>query len=250
MGQLEKYGLYVLCLVIFLILGVAIWGEPAAASPGQREDIVAMRVGGVGSAQVGNVIHARKSRSSANPSGVSKSRSELPETLNELLGPELLSEELVTSVPVNISRKAPVKNPVTEVTDKSKPVADVSTKPDVAATRDYTVKKNETLGHIALKQLGSTRYVKWIQTVNPGLTDRITIGQVIKLPVKKSSRSRASAVLDNSVRVYTICSGDNFSKIAKVELGDETRYQELVDLNPNVNPNALPIGKRVKLPLK
>src|SRR5262245_14080211 len=26
MGQLEKYGLYVLCLVIFLILGVTIWG--------------------------------------------------------------------------------------------------------------------------------------------------------------------------------------------------------------------------------
>ena len=31
MGQLEKYGLYVLCLVIFLILGVAIWGEPVSA---------------------------------------------------------------------------------------------------------------------------------------------------------------------------------------------------------------------------
>ena len=28
MGQLEKYGLYVLCLVIFLILGVAMWGDP------------------------------------------------------------------------------------------------------------------------------------------------------------------------------------------------------------------------------
>ena len=27
MGQLERYGLYVLCLVIFLILGVAMWGD-------------------------------------------------------------------------------------------------------------------------------------------------------------------------------------------------------------------------------
>ncbi len=33
MGQLERYGLYVLCLVIFLILGVAIWGgDPQAAA--------------------------------------------------------------------------------------------------------------------------------------------------------------------------------------------------------------------------
>jgi hypothetical protein len=35
MGQLEKYGLYVLCLVIFLILGVAIWGEPDPALAGR-----------------------------------------------------------------------------------------------------------------------------------------------------------------------------------------------------------------------
>ena len=33
MGQLEKYGLYVLCLVICLILGVAIWGgDPGSAT--------------------------------------------------------------------------------------------------------------------------------------------------------------------------------------------------------------------------
>lgn len=35
MGQLERYGLYVLCIVIFLILGVAIWGGDAVvAAPG------------------------------------------------------------------------------------------------------------------------------------------------------------------------------------------------------------------------
>ena len=36
MGQLERYGLYVLVVVIFLILGVAIWGEdPGVSRPGQ-----------------------------------------------------------------------------------------------------------------------------------------------------------------------------------------------------------------------
>ena len=40
MGQLEKYGLYVLCLVIFLILGVTIWGDPAGQPPGQRNESV------------------------------------------------------------------------------------------------------------------------------------------------------------------------------------------------------------------
>src|SRR5262249_18440166 len=37
MGQLEKYGLYVLCLVIFLILGVAIWGGDPATPTGGKE---------------------------------------------------------------------------------------------------------------------------------------------------------------------------------------------------------------------
>ena len=40
MGQLEKYGLYVLCLVIFLILAVTIWPGDVAASPEQRNAAV------------------------------------------------------------------------------------------------------------------------------------------------------------------------------------------------------------------
>ena len=167
----------------------------------------------------------------------------------ELLGPEPADLDLVSSVSI----KAPVQKvskPTPVVAAKPKPVADVKPKPDVAATRVYKVRKNETLSEISLKQLGSTRHVKQIMAVNPGLTDRIYIGQRIKLPVKKSTRSRGSAVLDNSVRKYTICPGDNFSRIAKVELGDASRFGEIEALNPNVNPDALQIGKKVNLPLK
>ena len=250
MGQLEKYGLYVLCLVIFLILGVAIWGEPAAASPGQREDVVAMRVGGVGSTQVENVTSSRSLRSAPKRSGASQRRMS-QDSLDEMLGLEPAIQGSVASVSAGAASKATVKKPVAEVTAKPEPVADVKPKPAVAATRVYKVRKNETLSEIALKQLGSTRYVKQIMAVNPGLTDRIYIGQRIKLPAKKkSSRSRGSAVLDNSVRKYTICPGDNFSRIAKVELGDASRFGEIEALNPNVNPDALQIGKKVNLPLK
>ena len=42
MGQLEKYGLYVLCLVIFLILGVTLWGGGDAVTP-QRLRTVATK---------------------------------------------------------------------------------------------------------------------------------------------------------------------------------------------------------------
>ena len=46
MGQLEKYGLYVMCLVIFLILGVTLWGEPANATRTAGREQAAMQAGG------------------------------------------------------------------------------------------------------------------------------------------------------------------------------------------------------------
>ena len=46
MGQLEKYGLYVMCLVIFLILGVTLWGEPANATRTAGREQAAMHAGG------------------------------------------------------------------------------------------------------------------------------------------------------------------------------------------------------------
>ena len=48
MGQLEKYGLYVMCLVIFLILGVTLWGEPANATRRVTRQQAVASVGGSG----------------------------------------------------------------------------------------------------------------------------------------------------------------------------------------------------------
>ena len=50
MGQLEKYGLYVMCLVIFLILGVTLWGEPATARSSSARQNAAIHAGMTGSA--------------------------------------------------------------------------------------------------------------------------------------------------------------------------------------------------------
>ena len=33
MGQVERYGVFALCVVIFMILGIAIWGDGAEGSP-------------------------------------------------------------------------------------------------------------------------------------------------------------------------------------------------------------------------
>ena len=78
MGQLERYGLYVLCLVIFLILGVAIWGsdpqelnhnrelnDPAAVPVVKSEEDHLRDIEGFMEAQARNTLEKQKSAESA-----------------------------------------------------------------------------------------------------------------------------------------------------------------------------------------
>jgi nucleoid-associated protein YgaU len=49
-------------------------------------------------------------------------------------------------------------------------------------------------------------------------------------------------------RVYTIRASDTLSEIASAELGTWKRWQEIVDLNPGLDPNKLREGARIVLP--
>lgn len=47
---------------------------------------------------------------------------------------------------------------------------------------------------------------------------------------------------------YKIAPGDTFSKIAKTQLGDASRWREIQALNPNVDVRMLRVGMEIKLP--
>ena len=53
-----------------------------------------------------------------------------------------------------------------------------------------------------------------------------------------------------TARDYEIQEFDTFSSLAQRHLGSRTRTDEIVKLNPGVNPKALRIGTRIKLPVK
>lgn len=58
-----------------------------------------------------------------------------------------------------------------------------------AKTRRYTVKKGDTLGEIAQREVGSVRYLSEIRRLNPSLTrnkDRIMVGQTLVLPARRA----------------------------------------------------------------
>jgi LysM repeat protein len=49
-------------------------------------------------------------------------------------------------------------------------------------------------------------------------------------------------------REYVVKSGDSFSRIARVQLGAESRWREIADLNPKVDPKSLGVGQKLILP--
>jgi len=57
--------------------------------------------------------------------------------------------------------------------------------------------------------------------------------------------------LPTGVKEYTIKDGDSFWKIAASELGNGTRYKDIIAANPGMNENTtLAVGTKIKLPAK
>ena len=241
MGQLEKYGLYVLCLVIFLILGVTIWGDPDSPAPQQNGEVVPMRVSAAGTLLPESSLQPRNHELSSGDGQGNLPAAGNSGMLSSLLKPPPLSNRKPKSKP-----KLPP--PVGNDPDPVKPTPVPVVPPSVASTREYTVKKGDMLSRIAEKQLGSARLVGQIRDLNKGLSDDLKIGQVLILPAR-SNASEAAAVA-GAYRTYTISKGDNFEGIAKAELKSAARVREIKNLNPNINPRRLIPGKKIKLPLK
>lgn len=242
MGQLEKYGLYVLCLVIFLILGVTIWGDPDSSTRQQQSEVVPMRVnaGGMPLGDGNDILVTRRS-----PPAASNSANTLQSLLQPASRPRS-KPKVQPKVQPKVEPKSGGNSPMVQ------PAVKLAVKPAVVASpRKYTVKNGDMLGHIAQKQLGSTRYVNAIRDLNPALrnSDKLSIGQVLVLPASGKARAKVAAG-PSDFRTYTISKGDTFERIAKVELNSPSRCREIQDLNPNVHPHRLIPGKRIKLPLK
>ena len=253
MGQLEKYGLYVLCLVIFLILGVTIWGDPASASPKQEEGKVAARV-----SVVRGDLSGRQLTADGNGGSVANLPLGSATDLDALLGPPIARPPEVRDLNNSGGGVNPAPTPPEPPIAESEPVA-VPPPPRAAAkTTKYIVRKGDILGRIAQKQLGSARFDKLIKQLNPGIKPRnLRPGQVILLPSKANlpGKSSGSSVATGQTapgahRIYKVSKGDSLERIARVELGDGGRHKEIQRLNPNVDPQRLQIGQSIKLPLK
>jgi len=256
MGQLEKYGLYVLCLVIFLILGVTIWGG--------------------GDVQAGKTppasIRAPNGPTSAPPSTAGKDghlRS-LAETLLEPAptggprpgGP---AKDAGKDGGKSAGSASPPSN------DSPKPDGKGDTKSDTksdtkadAKTVAYKVQEGDTLVTIARAKLGKSGLWTEIQKLNPDVKpESLHPGQEIKLPTaaalaaNNTAAAPSKAAADKPVvpapdgsRTYVVVKGDNYERIAQTQLGTRSRATEVMDLNPGIEATKLKPGMSIKLPPK
>ena len=252
MGQLEKYGLYVMCLVIFLILGVTLWGEPAnaqrasGASGGRGTAINASVAGGASGAETASFSPGRSQLDDL------LVRAELPPPAPERgrLSSLLESPPKPKAAPKVAPKAAPKAAPKVEpkVAPKPKPVA--------LRTR-YKVKRGDSLGLIAQRECGTVKMKGKILELNPSIKNEhdIQVGQELVLPGGDQARgvgrkSANKAVASGAYRTHKVRKGDNMEDIAAQKLGSRKRVGEIKKMNANVNPERMRIGTMLKIPLK
>lgn len=266
MGQLEKYGLYVLCLVIFLILGVTIWGGGDLPQSGRRP-----------APTPPSELHA--GGSSANgPSGSQNIQSgDLLAGIEELTGG---------------GKKADDKKGDTKTGDAVQPVAAGGNKgnpteasnggsaakegvPPPVSEADakrgtHKVAAGDTFEGIAKAAFGSAALRSEIARLNPKVEPtRMKVGQELVLP----SKAEAAAILGKAVgetkvaadkrggvtpvvapiagnSTYTVVKGDTFEGIAIRQLGSRGRLDDLRQANPGIDPVRIKVGQKIQLPKK
>ncbi len=263
MGQLEKYGLYVLCLVIFLILGVAIWGggevPPQGARRGAADSEAAALRGGAGAPSTtgDGTVHASSVAALLGLEGSDpKSGAGDPKgaDVNKAINPSI-AEQLVPQ---------PHDGPRS---DEPKVVPSPST---VRAT--HKVVSGDTFESIA-KSLGSVALVADIKRLNPSVVPaKMQLNTVLQLPspaeiearlggsarggsarsgsANNSSANKSTTTIASGTRSYIIAKGDTLEGIARRELGDPRRVRDLQQLNPGVEAKSLKVGRSLLLPAK
>lgn len=63
-----------------------------------------------------------------------------------------------------------------------------------------------------------------------------------------SGPSKRSSSASGGLRPYVLREGDTLTQLAERELGTWHRWQEIVAINPGLNPNGLPVGVEIFLP--
>ena len=285
MGQLEKYGLYVLCLVIFLILGVAIWGEPAHASTAEQQARTSPPARGVAPDKATPELDLKALMSPVGKPGPAVPAADAGSGGRPESGkPDAKSGDGKAGEGKAAEGKAGEGKAEHARSDKG---AESAPAPKPESHPLYIVKSGDTLESIARQKLGDSKHVALLEQLNPKVQPaRLQIGQEIVLPTAAELAGRkpaekpvadagkaAAKVETNAAtkpdarkpdarspagksepaagtRTYSIAQGDTLEGLAKRLYGSAKRLDDIKELNPTVDPTRLRIGQVIRLPAR
>ena len=239
MGQLERYGLYVLCLVIFLILGVAIWGgnDPAhAAPPGgvlgpdQRLQSEKEKIENFEDFMEDKTQTTLQKHKLASADG----RPKLDENIfrNADLGRSGgASEKLAGGDPSTAEAKNVSTGGISE--------------PPPARTQTHEVKKGEVLGQISRRYYGTQTKWRQILAANPGVTEKnLRPGTLLAIPDLGSTKSKSAPPVSSGGRTYRVLQGDNPWEIARKHVGKARATDYALKI---LQANGIPVASAGKI---
>lgn len=222
MGQLERYGLYVLCLIIFLILGIAIWGD--SSTPEIPKDTNSMALNVTSQTPPGDTITPEQLKAL-----------EREARMNDVVKIiDFKSEPVAAALP--LENVKPIHQTTTEEPKRTPlPIQ----KPKV---RIHVVKKYETLEEISLHYLGKRNRWQEILGLNPNVRPTaLKPGMKLKIPPRKVG----DRVLPDTVVVRR---GDNPGLISQRLFGTTKYAKEIMRLNNITDPTRIMAGAVLKVP--
>ncbi|MEE8106447.1 MAG: LysM peptidoglycan-binding domain-containing protein [Planctomycetota bacterium] len=120
----------------------------------------------------------------------------------------------------------------------------------------YRVQRNDSAWKLCRRWGLKDSFIQRIAAANPKVRIRLLqVGQLLVIPnpdgyFRGSSRSKSKPRAKTGHRTYRVKEGDSFWTIAKHQLGDAMRGNEIQNLNPRVSPKRMRPGMVLKIPLR
>ena len=131
-------------------------------------------------------------------------------------------------------------------TDAAGSMAAGSTAPGAAAPGTVAVKGAETgavAAGVGAAAAGGTKSAGGVVPTGAGSGSAAPMATTPTPPAKSTTSAAAPAGAE-----YTVKSGDTLEAIARAQLGDGQKWRSIVEMNPGLDPKALKVGQKLKMP--
>ena len=273
MQSIERYGVVALVFLAVTVAAVLMWegessSDTVAAAESDRAAVpeTSNTVLAHASAQRNRPLR-RAEMQEAPPASPASDRPSLDELREESRAG--ISPARTESPPAEGREPDPpgVDEPPVPVADEETPPRESArterSEPD-AAPNVYVVKDDDqTLGHIAMRELGTWRRYTEIVELNPGLDPaKLRVGARLVMPstaptsapvVAEPTTPPAAPAAETSEATpsgptYTVIENDSLWKIAARTLGDGARWGDIAEVNPGIDVDHLTVGQVLRLP--